>query len=337
MQLKPTVVTGVAGFVGFHLAKAIIQSGGSVVGLDNLNDYYDVGLKEARLSELLQFESFRFERLDLANADAVAALVAKTKPEVVIHLAAQAGVRYSIDNPGVYAQSNLVGFLSVLEACRATPVQHLVYASSSSVYGTNKKVPFSEDDPVLEPVSLYAATKRANEMMARTYAHLYRIPISGLRFFTVYGPFGRPDMAYFGFTKAITEGRPINLFNNGQMLRDFTYVDDVIEGILRLVEYPPGSNEAAPLDSGGAPHAIYNIGNNKPVELSRFVEAIETALSVKAERNYLPMQPGDVPATFADIRRLERLTGFRPRTSIEDGIAKFVEWYRGYYSGGRSA
>ena len=324
------LVTGAAGFVGFHLAVRFLAAGATVLGLDNLNSYYDVGLKEARLAQLEGRSRFEFIRGDLTDQGAVLDLFERFRPDYVVHLAAQAGVRYSITNPRAYVSANVDGFLSVLEACRARGTQHLLYASSSSVYGTNTKVPFHEDDPVLQPVSLYAASKRANELMARTYAHLYRIPASGLRFFTVYGPWGRPDMAYFSFTKAILEGRSIDVYNHGRMRRDFTYIDDVSEAILRLLEHPPEGGENGH-DAGGAPHTIYNIGNHTPVELERFIAAIETALGKRAERHLLPMQPGDVPVTYADVERLTRLTGFSPDTSIETGIARFVDWYRAYY------
>jgi UDP-glucuronate 4-epimerase len=320
------LVTGNAGFIGFHVAKALIERGAEVAGLDNLSPYYDVALKEARLAELGRAGAFRMARADLADHDAVHALFESFRPEVCVHLAAQAGVRHSIAQPRPFVSANLDGFLSILEACRAHPVRHLVYASSSSVYGANAKVPFHEDDPVLAPVSLYAATKRANELMAQAYAHLYRIPSSALRFFTVYGPWGRPDMAYWTFTEAIAAGRPIEVFNHGRLRRDFTYVDDVVQAILRLIDLPP----AAETGIAGAPHAIFNIGNHTPVELGHFIAAIEAALGRQAEKLYLPMQPGDVPATFADVGKLAALTGFSPSTTIEDGIARFVAWWRSY-------
>jgi UDP-glucuronate 4-epimerase len=322
------LVTGAAGFIGFHLIGRLIARGATVHGFDNLNDYYDPALKEARLDELRRLGGFSFRRLDLADHAGVAALFATERPDYVVHLAAQAGVRYSISHPRAYTASNLDGFLSVLEACRAHPIRHLIYASSSSVYGANTKVPFHEDDPVLAPVSLYAATKRANELMAQTYAHLYRIPCSGLRFFTVYGPWGRPDMAYYSFTKAILEGRPIDVFNHGQMQRDFTYVDDITEAIARLLDVVPGSSDGR--ESTAVPHTIYNIGNHTPIKLDRFISAIEAATGHVATKRLLPMQPGDVPATYADVERLTRATGFSPDTTIEDGIARFVAWYREY-------
>jgi UDP-glucuronate 4-epimerase len=324
------LVTGAAGFIGFHLVARLLAAGATVHGLDNLNDYYDVRLKEARLAKIGAHPRFAFSRLDVTEYERLSALCAGFRPDAVVHLAAQAGVRYSLINPRAYASSNLDGFLSVLEACRAQPVRHLVYASSSSVYGTNSKVPYHEDDPVLAPVSLYAATKRANELMAQSYAHLFGIPCSGVRFFTVYGPWGRPDMAYYAFTKAILEGRTIDVFNNGEMQRDFTYIDDVVEALVRLVDLPPARNSG----NGGAaraPHTLYNIGNHTPVALGRFIGAIETALGREARKRYLPMQPGDVPSTYADVERLWRVTGFVPRTPIEQGLARFVAWFRAYH------
>jgi UDP-glucuronate 4-epimerase len=323
---RRVLVTGAAGFIGFHLASRLLAAGAIVHGLDNLNPYYDVGLKRARLAQLAPHTRFAFEELDITDYKGLGALMARFRPDCVAHLAAQAGVRHSIDQPRSYVSANLDGFLSVLEACRAHPVRHLIYASSSSVYGANRKVPFHEDDPVPAPVSLYGATKRANELMAESYAHLYRIPCSGVRFFTVYGPWGRPDMAYYAFAKAILEGHTIDVFNHGRMQRDFTYVDDVTEALVRLVDLPPPA-EAGTV-SPGTPHILYNVGNHTPVELERFITAIETALGRKADKRYLPMQPGDVPATWADVARLTRTTGFAPKTSIEDGIARFVAWYR---------
>ncbi len=320
------LVTGAAGFIGFHLTRELVGAGASVLGLDNLNAYYDVGLKRARLALLEALPAFAFEPTDICDEAAFGSLFADFAPDCVVHLAAQAGVRYSLENPRAYVGANVAGFLNVLEACRAHPVRHLIYASSSSVYGTNEKVPFSEDDRVDRPVSLYAATKRADELMARTYAHLFGIRASGLRFFTVYGPFGRPDMAYFSFTKAISEGRAIDVYNHGRMRRDFTYIDDVTEAIRKLVDRPP---EAGSPDE--PPHVLYNIGNHTPIELERFISAIETALGTEAKRNYLPMQPGDVPATYADVDRLAAATGFSPDTPIEEGIARFVRWYREFY------
>ncbi|WP_185982937.1 SDR family NAD(P)-dependent oxidoreductase [Aureimonas mangrovi] len=336
MDRRPVLITGAAGFIGYHLVGKLLEQGRSVVGLDNLNNYYGVALKKARLERLSSNPNFTFERLDLTDYHGVRTLFEALKPRTVVHLAAQAGVRHSIEQPRSYVDANLDGFLSILEACRAATPAHLIYASSSSVYGTNAKVPFAENDPVEQPVSLYAASKRANELMARSYAWLYGIPASGLRFFTVYGPFGRPDMAYYSFTKAILEGRPIQLFNEGRALRDFTYIDDIVAGICGLLDKSPSGDGPAPLDAGGAPHAIYNIGNNRPVELERFVSLLEDALGQRAVREYLPAQPGDVPATYADITRIERTVGFRPSTSLEEGLARFVAWYRSYEAGARA-
>lgn len=326
---KRILLTGAAGFVGFHLAQRLVAAGAIVLGVDNLNAYYDVSLKEARLAALAKLDGFAFQQLELADHAAVADAFARVRPDCAINLGAQAGVRHSLEQPRAYTASNIDGFLSVLEACRNHPVQHLIYASSSSVYGTNASVPFRETDHVEQPVSLYAATKRANEMMARTYSHLFGIPASGLRFFTVYGPWGRPDMAYFSFTKAILAGESIPVFNQGRMRRDFTFVDDVTEAIVRLVDRPPA--KVGLIDAGGAPHTIYNVGNHTPVDLDRFITAIETACGRKAERRNLPMQAGDVPVTYADVSRLMAATGFSPATSIEDGIGRFVAWYRSYY------
>ena len=322
------LVTGAAGFIGFHLVRRLAELGAEVLGIDNLNAYYDPTLKRGRLNELAPVGSFRFVPMDIGDAAGLKALFASFRPGCVINLAAQAGVRYSLEQPHAYVGANVDGFLSVLEACRAYPVEHLIYASSSSVYGTNTKVPFHEDDPVNRPASLYAATKRANELMARTYAHLFGIPASGLRFFTVYGPWGRPDMAYYSFTKAILAHQPIDVFNHGLMRRDFTYVDDVVEAITRLVEQPPRRGGAG----DDVPHAIYNIGNHTPVTLDRFITAIERAVGMPAERRLLPMQPGDVPETYADVERLSRVTGFSPETTIEEGIARFVAWYREFHA-----
>jgi UDP-glucuronate 4-epimerase len=330
LKAERILVTGAAGFVGFHLVSRLLAGGAGVQGLDSLNAYYDVRLKRARLAEIGEHPRFAFTELDVTDYAGLGALFAAFRPDCVVHLAAQAGVRYSLVNPRAYANANLDGFLSVLEACRAHPVRHLVYASSSSVYGANVKVPYHEDDPVLAPVSLYAATKRANELMAQSYAHLHGIPCSGVRFFTVYGPWGRPDMAYFSFTEAILEGRPIDVFNHGEMQRDFTYIDDVIEALVRLIDLPP-AGEADAAGAGRAPHALYNIGNHTPIALKRFIATIEAALGREAQKRYLPMQPGDVLATFADVERLARVAGFTPRTPIEEGIARFVAWYRGYY------
>jgi UDP-glucuronate 4-epimerase len=330
------LVTGAAGFIGFHLAKRLLEQGEDVVGLDNLNDYYDVNLKLARLKLLEQYPGFRFVRIDLADRTAMAALFSAEKFHAVVNLAAQAGVRYSLINPHLYAESNISGFLNVLEGCRHNGVGHLVYASSSSVYGANTAMPFSVHHNVDHPVSLYAATKKANELMAHTYSSLYGIPTTGLRFFTVYGPWGRPDMALFLFTKAILEGRPIDVFNYGKMQRDFTFVDDIVEGVCRVIGQVPAGNPAwsgADPDPGTsyAPYRLYNIGNNNPVELLRFIEVLEKALGREARKNLLPLQPGDVPATYADVDDLMRDVGFRPATSIEEGIGRFVAWYRAYY------
>ncbi len=331
------LLTGAAGFIGFHVAQALLRQGIAVLGVDNLTPYYDPALKQARLERLLPVPGFAFEPLDIADYDSLAAAFARFRPDAVIHLAAQAGVRYSLDNPRAYASSNLDGFLSVLEACRRHPVSHLVYASSSSVYGGNGKVPFSEHDGADHPVSLYAATKRANELMAHAYAHLYGIPATALRFFTVYGPWGRPDMAYFKFTKAILEGRPIDVYAESAMSRDFTYVDDVSEAILRLAGKPPEPNPAFdphapdPATAAAAPYRIYNIGNHTPVRLDRFIAVIEAACGRSAIKRHLPMQPGDVPATYADVEDLAARAGFSPDTTIEDGIGRFVAWYRDFY------
>ena len=327
------LVTGAAGFIGFHLTKALLERGDNVVGIDNLNDYYDVKLKHERLSILAtneQSQNFKFIKLALENRLGIEDLFANYNFDVVIHLAAQAGVRYSIDNPHAYVDSNLVGFVNILEGCRSAKIKHLVYASSSSVYGMNTKQPFSTSDQVDHPISLYAATKKANELMAHTYSHLYQIPTTGLRFFTVYGPMGRPDMAYFKFTQAILSGKPIDVYNNGVMKRDFTYIDDIVEGVIRVVDKIP---EETILDSTSAKarYKVYNIGNNKPVTLRRFITAIEDACGVKAKENLMPMQSGDVPITFADIDTLIEDTEFEPNTSIEDGIKKFVKWFKTSY------
>ena len=330
------LVTGAAGFIGFHVSKALLARGDSVTGFDNLNDYYDVSLKEARLARLRTHKAFAFVKGALEDAAAVDALFAGRPFDRVIHLAAQAGVRYSLTNPGAYVQSNLVGFLNVLEACRHAKTPHLAYASSSSVYGMNARQPFSVHDNVDHPVSLYAATKKANELMAHTYSHLYGLPTTGLRFFTVYGPWGRPDMALFLFTRAILAGKPIDVFNHGKMRRDFTYVDDIVQGVVRVadrVAAPDPAWDAARPDPGTspAPYRVYNIGNHTPVELDRFIGLIEDTIGKKAVRNDLPMQPGDVPATCADVEDLRRAVGFAPATPLETGIARFVEWYREYY------
>ena len=331
------LVTGAAGFIGFHLSMRLLARGETVVGLDNLNNYYCVELKRDRLKLLTEFDNFKFVEADLADQTTIDQVFRDYNFDRVVNLAAQAGVRYSLENPRAYTQSNIVGFLNILEACRHAKTPHLTYASSSSVYGGGTKMPFCTSDRVDHPLSLYAATKKSNELMAHTYSHLYGLPTTGLRFFTVYGPWGRPDMALFLFTKAILEGRPIDVFNEGRMQRDFTYIDDIVEGIDRTSEKiaapDPNWNSSVPNPStSAAPYRIYNIGNNDPVELSTFIEAIEQALGIKAKRNLMPMQAGDVPATFADITALENAVGFRPSTSINVGIQKFVQWYRDYYS-----
>ena len=330
------LVTGAAGFIGYFLSQRLLADGHDVVGLDNINDYYDPKLKWGRLDNLKPHANFTFHKLDLADQAGMEALFTSTQFDYVIHLAAQAGVRYSITNPRAYSSSNLVGFVNILEGCRHQQVKHLIYASSSSVYGANKKVPFALQDSVNHPVSLYAATKKANELMAHTYSHLYQLPTTGLRFFTVYGPWGRPDMAYFKFVKAIEAGQAIDVYNHGQMQRDFTYVDDVVEGIVRLMPHiPQGDANWDPRNpdpsSSYAPYKVYNIGNHSPVPLLRFIEVIEAALGKTATKNMLPMQPGDVPATYADVEALMQDVGFKPATSIEAGIGKFVDWYREYY------
>ena len=327
------LVTGAAGFIGFHLSMRLLADGYMVVGLDNLNNYYDVRLKEARLERLKAFDNFRFVLLELADREGMEQLFADYEFDRVVNLAAQAGVRYSLENPHAYVESNLMGFMNVLEGCRHGKVGHLVFASSSSVYGANTLMPFSVHHNVDHPVSLYAATKKANELMAHAYSALYQIPCTGLRFFTVYGPWGRPDMALFLFTDAILHGRPIDVYNRGAMKRDFTYIDDIIEGIVRVMELipEPNTNWSGDRPDPGtsfAPYKIYNIGNNNPVELMRFIEAIEDTLGMKAEKNLLPIQPGDVPATFADVDDLIKDVGFKPATPIEEGIRKFVEWYK---------
>ena len=330
------LITGAAGFIGFHLSKQLLEQGETVVGLDNLNDYYDPQLKRDRLQILQDYDKFVFEPGEMADRDFMPALFARHGFEKVTNLAAQAGVRYSLKNPHSYVDSNLVGFTNILEGCRHTGVKHLVFASSSSVYGANTNMPFSVHQNVDHPVSLYAATKKANELMAHSYAHLYGLPVTGLRFFTVYGPWGRPDMALFLFTKAILEGQPINVFNEGNMERDFTYIDDIIQGVAKVLDRIPEPNPEWSGDepdsaTSYAPYRLYNIGNNQPVKLLKFIELIEDALGKKAEKNLLPMQPGDVPATYADIDDLARDAGYWPRTSVEDGIRNFVNWYREYY------
>lgn len=333
---RPVLVTGSAGFIGFHVALKLLEAGRPVIGIDNLNAYYDPSLKEARLRLLAAFPSFRFFRIDLNDERATEGLFREHPFGVVVHLAAQAGVRYSLQNPRSYGRSNLTGFLNLLEGCRDCGVKHLLFASSSSVYGANEKLPFSVHDNVDHPISLYAATKKANELMAHTYAHLYGIPCTGLRFFTVYGPWGRPDMAIFLFVRAILAGEPIKVFNNGLMRRDFTYIDDIVDAMLRIIEAPPAReprwNGLSP-DPGAsfAPYRIYNIGNGKPVQVLEFIAAIEECLNMRAEKQFLPMQPGDVRDTWADIGELERDFDFRPRTSLRDGVLSFIEWYKAFY------
>jgi UDP-glucuronate 4-epimerase len=331
------LVTGAAGFIGFHLSMRLLARGEEVVGFDNLNDYYSVELKRDRLKILTDFDNFSFVQADLTDQEKVDQVFEQNDFSRVVNLAAQAGVRYSLENPRAYTESNIVGFLNILEACRHAKTPHLTYASSSSVYGGGTRMPFGTTDRVDHPLSLYAATKKSNELMAHTYSHLYGLPTTGLRFFTVYGPWGRPDMALFLFTKAILEGRPIDVFNEGRMQRDFTYIDDIVEGVDRTSEKiaspDPDWNSSAPNPStSAAPYRIYNIGNNDPVELSAFIETIEQAIGIQAKKNLMPMQAGDVPATFADINALEDAVGFRPSTSISVGIQKFVDWYRDYYS-----
>jgi len=334
--MSKILVTGAAGFIGFHVAKYLLDRGDLIVGLDNLNDYYDVSLKQARLLQLTGREGFSFVQGDLADRRTMADLFAAERFDKVVHLAAQAGVRYSLVNPHAYIDSNITGFMNILEGCRHNGTAHLVYASSSSVYGANTRMPFSIHHNVDHPVSLYAATKKSNELMAHTYASLYGLPCTGLRFFTVYGPWGRPDMALFLFTRAILEGKPIDVFNEGKMRRDFTYIDDIVEGVVRVTDRTPTPNPEWSGDkpdpgTSYAPYRIYNIGNNNPVELLRFIEVLEEKLGRKAVRNLLPIQPGDVPATCADVDDLMRDAGFRPKTTIEEGIGRFVDWYREYY------
>jgi UDP-glucuronate 4-epimerase len=335
-SMNKILVTGAAGFIGFHLCQRLLHRGDQVIGLDNLNDYYDVVLKQARLAQLQQLTNFSFHKLDLANQEGMTQLFATQHFDGVVNLAAQVGVRYSVKNPHAYVQSNLVGFVNVLEGCRYSGVKHLVFASSSSVYGANTKIPFSVHDTVDHPLSIYGATKKANELMAHTYSHLYRLPITGLRFFTVYGTWGRPDMAPFLFTKAILENQPIDVFNYGKMRRDFTYIDDIIEGVVRVLDKVPEpdpnwSSDTPDPSSSNAPYKLYNIGNNQPVELMHFIEVLEDCLGKKAEMNMLALQPGDVLATYADVDNLVQDAGFKPNTSIEAGIERFVAWYRDYY------
>ena len=333
---KTILVTGSAGFIGSALCRQLLERGDSVVGIDNLNDYYDVTLKEARLSGLLSHAGFTFLKLDISDRAGIEKLFGSHPIDAVMNLAAQAGVRYSLVNPYSYVESNIVGFMNILEGCRHSGIKHLVYASSSSVYGANTHMPFSTHDNVDHPVSLYAASKKANELMAHTYSHLFGLPTTGLRFFTVYGPWGRPDMALFLFTKAILEGRPIEVFNYGKMRRDFTYIDDIVEGIIRVIDRIPTPNpdwnsEAPDAATSTAPYRIYNIGNSTPIELMRYIEVLEDCLGRKANKNLLPIQPGDVPATYADVDDLVRDVGFRPSTTIEEGIKAFADWYLNYY------
>lgn len=330
------LVTGAAGFIGMHVSQILLARGDQVLGLDNLNDYYDPQLKHDRLARLTATPGFEFVKMDVADREGMAKLFAGAKVDRVVHLAAQAGVRYSIENPHAYIDSNVVGFTNILEGCRHNKVEHLVYASSSSVYGGNTLMPFSEHHSVDHPVSLYAATKKANELMAHTYSHLFRVPTTGLRFFTVYGPWGRPDMALFMFTKAILEGKPINVFNHGKMVRDFTYIDDIAEGVVRVLDRPatpePGYDaiKADPARSN-APYRVFNIGNHDPIELMSFIEAIEKAAGREAIKNFMPLQDGDVPATHADVEELAAWTGFRPAMPVPEGVARFVAWYRDYF------
>ena len=330
------LVTGAAGFIGMHVSQLLLARGDTVVGLDNLNDYYDPQLKRDRLARLTPNGRFRFVKMDVADRDGMAKLFASERFDRVVHLAAQAGVRYSLVNPQAYIDSNIVGFTNVLEGCRYNDVQHLAYASSSSVYGSNTQMPFSESHNIDHPVSMYAATKKANELMAHTYSHLFGLPTTGLRFFTVYGPWGRPDMALFLFTKAILEERPINVFNHGKMVRDFTFVDDIAEGVVRVLDRAatpdPDFDAARPDPSrSSAPYRVFNIGNNDPVKLMAFIEAIESAVGKTAQRNYMPLQDGDVPATYADVSQLSEWTGFTPATPVREGVARFVAWYREYF------
>jgi UDP-glucuronate 4-epimerase len=330
------LVTGAAGFIGFHLSQRLLSEGHQVIGIDNINDYYDVKLKQDRLTKLTDTDNFTFHQFDLANREQIESLFDRYEFESVINLGAQAGVRYSLQNPRAYLDSNIIGFGNILEGCRHHQVGHLVYASSSSVYGANTKIPFSVSDNVDRPISLYAATKKSNELMAHTYSHLYRLPTTGLRFFTVYGPWGRPDMAPMLFTKAILAGNPIDVFNNGKMQRDFTYVDDIVAGVIAVMHKVPTPSidlaGTAPDPSvSTAPYRIYNIGNNQPIELMRFIEVLEQCLGMEAKKNLLPMQPGDVPTTYADVSDLMADVGFKPDTSIEIGVKRFVDWYRAYY------
>ncbi|CAK6492351.1 UDP-N-acetylglucosamine 4-epimerase [Pantoea sp. Nvir] len=331
------LVTGAAGFIGFHVTQRLLAAGHQIVGIDNLNDYYDVGLKQSRLDLIAQHPGFKFIKMELADRAAIASLFEQHAFQRVIHLGAQAGVRYSIDNPHAYADANLTGHLNILEGCRHHKIEHLLYASSSSVYGLNRKMPFSTDDSVDHPVSLYAATKKANELMSHTYSHLYQLPTTGLRFFTVYGPWGRPDMALFKFTRAMIAGEAIDVYNRGEMKRDFTYIDDIAEAIVRLQDVIPQQDENWTVETGSpatssAPYRVYNIGNSQPTSLIKYIEAIEKALGVTAKKNLLPMQPGDVLETSADTAALYQAIGFKPQTSVEEGVERFVRWYREFYN-----
>ncbi|MGD1855719.1 MAG: NAD-dependent epimerase [Leptolyngbyaceae cyanobacterium] len=333
------LVTGAAGFIGYHVAQTLLHQGHAVIGVDNLNPYYDVRLKQARLAKLKSQSRFTFHPLDIADRDGLHQLFTGATPDQVVHLAAQAGVRYSLENPHAYADSNLVGFINILEGCRHHHVQHLVFASSSSVYGANRQLPYAVSHNVDHPLSLYAATKKANELMAHTYSHLYNLPTTGLRFFTVYGPWGRPDMAPFKFTKAIIEGRPIDVYNYGRMRRDFTYIDDIVQGVVLTLNHIPQASQQGTLAPGHshAPYRIYNIGNGHPVELMRFIEVIEHYLGIQAKKNLMPMQPGDVLETYADITALQQTVGFQPATPLEIGLPKFIDWYQAYYQTGHQS
>ena len=331
------LVTGAAGFIGYHVARRLLERGDGVVGIDNLNDYYDPSLKQARLARLREFDRFLFEKVDLNDGKGIERAFATHKPDGVVNLAAQAGVRYSIENPRPYIDTNIGGFLNILEGCRHHPVAHLVFASTSSIYGLNTRQPFSEHDNTDHPISLYAATKKANEAMAHAYAHLYGVPCTGLRFFTVYGPWGRPDMALFKFTRGILAGEAIPVFNRGEMVRDFTYVDDIVEGVIRVLDRPATpdatwSGDDPDAATSPAPYRVFNIGNNKPVPLMDYIAALESALGRKAKLDLLPMQPGDVPSTMADVSALEKATGYRPSTSVQEGVGRFVKWYREFYN-----
>lgn len=330
------LLTGAAGFIGMHTTEKLLARGDEVIGVDNLNDYYEVSLKEARLARIMEHPNFSFHKIDISDREAMTALFAERKPQRVVHLAAQAGVRYSLENPHAYIDANIQGFLNILEGCRHNAVEHLVYASSSSVYGGNTALPFHEHQNIDHPVSLYAATKKANELMAHTYSHLFGLPTTGLRFFTVYGPWGRPDMALFLFTKAMLENRPIDVFNNGQMVRDFTYVDDIVEGVVRLLDRAAEPDPAFDADNpdpatSNAPYRVFNIGNNQPTRLMDYIAAIETSLGVEAKKNFMPMQPGDVQATAASTESLEQWVDFRPDTPVPVGVSRFIDWYLEYY------